>query len=80
MADIVKLVVLHELMDSDDEKPHRGKTKKWVKRGSERRYFNSMIRELRIENQAIFREIFRMDVTSFKFTLTCTDFTLFGDR
>ena len=27
---------LHKLMDSDDGKPHRGKTRKWVKRRSER--------------------------------------------
>ena len=31
MADIAKLEVLHELMDSDDEKQHRAKTRKWVK-------------------------------------------------
>ena len=26
------VLVLNELMDSDDEKPKRGKTKEWVKR------------------------------------------------
>ena len=64
------LVVLHELMDSDDEKPHRGKTRKWVKRRSERGYFNNIIRELRIEDRAGFRQMFKMDVTDFEFILS----------
>ena len=38
MADIAKLEVLHELMDSDDEKQHRAKTRKWVKRRYKRGY------------------------------------------
>ena len=37
MVDIVTLVVLRELMDSDDKKPHRGKTGKWVKRRRKRK-------------------------------------------
>ena len=52
MADIAKLVVLHGLMDSDCEKPHRGKTRKCVKRRSERGYFNNIMWELRIEDRA----------------------------
>ena len=58
-----------ELMDTDEEKPHSGKTRKWVKRRSERGYFNNIMRELRIENRAGFREMFRMDVTDFEFIL-----------
>ena len=30
MADLVTLVVLNELMESDDEKPQRGKTRNWI--------------------------------------------------
>ena len=43
IADLVTLVVLNELMDSDDEKPLRGKTRNWVKRRHERGYFNNFI-------------------------------------
>ena len=35
MGDLVKLVVLNELMDSDDEKPQRVKTRNWIKRRHE---------------------------------------------
>ena len=69
MADIATLVMLHELMDANDGKPHRGKIRKWVKSRSERGYFNNIIRELRIEDRTGFREMFRMDVTDFEFIL-----------
>ena len=65
MADLVTLVVLNELMDSDDEKHQRGKTRNWIKRRHERGYFNNIIQELRIEDRFGFREMFRMDVTDF---------------
>ena len=70
MPNIATLVVLQESMDSDDEKPHRGKRRKQVKRRRERGYFNNFIREIRIEDRAGFREILRIDVTDFELILT----------
>ena len=69
MVGIATLVMLHELMNSDDEKLHKGKARKWVKRRRKRGYSNNIIRELRIENQAGFRAMFRIDVTNFHFIL-----------
>ena len=66
MADLVTLVVLNELMDSDDEKLQRGKTRNWIKRRHERGYFNKIIQELRTEHRFGFREMFRMYVTDFE--------------
>ena len=66
MADLVTLVVLDELMNSDDEKPQGGKTRNWIKRRHERGYFNNIIQELRIADRFGFREMFRMDVTDFE--------------
>ena len=40
------VLVLNELMDSDDEKPTRGKTREWVKRREQSGYFNNIIKEL----------------------------------
>ena len=51
MAALVTLVVLNELMDSDDEKPQRGKTRNWIKRKHERGYFNNIVQELRTEDR-----------------------------
>ena len=64
MADPVTLVVLNELMDSDEGKPQRGKTRNWIKRRHKRGYNN--IQELRIEDRFGFREMFKMDVTDFE--------------
>ena len=46
MAELVGTVfLLVELVDSDDEKPHRGKIRNWVKRRRDRGYFNNIIKE-----------------------------------
>ena len=66
MADLVTLVVLNELMDSDDEKTQLGKTRNWIKRRHERGDFNNIIQELRIEDRFGLRQIFRMDATDFE--------------
>ena len=58
--------MLDEFMDSGDEKFHREKTRKLMKRRSERGYFNNIIRDLRIEDWAGFREMFITDVTEFE--------------
>ena len=47
-TDLAALVVLNELMDSDDEKPRRGKTQTWIKRREEKGYFNN-IRKLKLK-------------------------------
>ena len=63
------VLVLNELMDSDDEKPTRGKTREWVKRREQSRCFNNIVKELKVEDRLGFREMFRMDVGDFEFIL-----------
>ena len=63
------VLVLNELMDSDDEKPTRGKTREWVKRREESGYFHNIVKELKVEDRLGFREMFRMDVGDFEFIL-----------
>ena len=64
---LAQVITLNKQMDSDDEKPHRRKTRRWVKRRSDQGYFNSIIKELRVKNCTGFRDIFRMDVADFKY-------------
>ena len=64
------VVVLNELMDSDDEKPCRGKTRQWVKRRRESGYFTNIIQELKVEDRMGFKEMFRMDVVDFEYVLS----------
>ena len=63
------MVLLSELVDSDDEKPTRGPTRDWVKRRQNKGYFNNKIQELRIEDRLGFREMFRMDISDFESVL-----------
>jgi len=65
----VLVLLLNELVDSDDEKPTRGKTREWIKRREQNGYFNNIIKELKIEDRFGFREMFRMDVGDFEFIL-----------
>ena len=67
---LAQVIILNELMDSDDEKPHRGKTRRWVKRRSDWGYFNNVIKELRVADRTGFRYMFRMDVADFEYILT----------
>ena len=62
-------LVLNKLMDSDDEKSTRGKTREWVKRRKQSEYFNNIVKELKVEDRLGFREMFRMDVGDFEFIL-----------
>ena len=62
-------LVLSELMDSNGEKPTRGKTREWVKRREQSGYFNNIVKELKVEDRLGFREMFRLDVGDFEFIL-----------
>ena len=68
--DLEALVLLNEIMGSDDEKSRRGKTRSWIKRREEKGYFNNIIKELKVEDRLGFREVLRMDITDFEFILT----------
>ena len=70
MEDLPTVIVLNELVYSDDEKPTRGKTRKWIRRRKERAYFTNIIQELIVEDRHGFREMFRMDVGDFEFILS----------
>ena len=69
MEDLASVIILSELVDSDDEKPTRGKTRQWIRRRKERGHFTNIIQELIIEDRHGFREMFRMDVRDFEFVL-----------
>ena len=43
-------VILSELIDSDDERPSRGKTREWLKRRSELGAYSTIVKELIIDS------------------------------
>ena len=60
MEDLAAVIVLNELVDSDDEKPTRGKTRKWIRRRKERGYFTNIIQELIVEDRHGFEGVSRL--------------------
>ena len=53
-------VILSELVDSDDEKPRRGKTREWIKRRHQLVSFQNIIKELIVEDRYAFQKCFRL--------------------
>ena len=67
---LAQVIILNGLMDFDDEKAHRGNTRRWVKRRSDRGYLNNIIKGLKVEDRTGFRDMFRLDVADFEYILT----------
>ena len=64
--EVAMVVILSELADSDDEKPTRGPTRSWIKRRKDNGFFETIIRELILEDLAGFKEMFRMGYVNFE--------------
>ena len=64
--EVAMVVILSELADSDDEKPTRGPTRSWIKRRKENGFFETIIRELILEDLAGFKEMLRMSYADFE--------------
>ena len=62
---LAKLIVISELVDSDDERETTGKTRNWIRRRGSHGYFNNIIQELKIEDGTGFRNMFRMTESDF---------------
>ena len=63
------VMVLTELIDSDNEKPRREETQEWVKRRRESGYFQNTFRELKVKYRIGFKDMFRTSVTGYEFLL-----------
>ena len=64
-SDMLLPIILSELVDSDDERPRRGKTREWIRRRSQLGLYETLIKELIIEDRLSFKEMFRMSVEDF---------------
>ena len=75
------VMVLTELVDSDDEKPRRGKTTECIKRKRESGYFQNIFQELNVEDRMDFKDKFRKSATDYEFLLSqISDLILPNDR
>ena len=58
-------MVLTELVDSNDGKPRRGKTREWIKRRRETGYLQNIFQELKVKDQMGFQNVFGMSATDY---------------
>ena len=72
-TDMFLPVILSELVDYDEEKPRRGKTREWIKRIHQLGSFQNIIKELIVEDRYAFKEMFRMSVEDFETVLKHID-------
>ena len=57
---IAAIIHLEILKEDDKRENRRGKTRGWIRRREEKRYFNNIIQELMIEDTPGYREMMRM--------------------
>ena len=57
-TDVLLPVIISELVDSDDEKPCRGKTREWIEQWQQLDSFQNTIEEVIVEDRVAFKEIF----------------------
>lgn len=71
--DMLLPIILSEFADSDDEKPRRGKTREWVKRRGQFGIYETLVKELIVEDRMSFKQMFRMSVEDFEIVLSHID-------
>ena len=66
----LRALVVLELINSDEEKEEesngRGKTRNWIKKREELRYYPNIVHKLQMGDTDVFKEIIRMDFEHFK--------------
>ena len=55
--ELATVVILSELVDSDDEKPTRGPTRRSIRKREKKGFFETIIKELILEDFAGFKEM-----------------------
>ena len=53
---LLAVFVAFEVLDHENKKRGRGKTRQWIRRRDERGYFNNIVKELAIEETAEYTE------------------------
>ena len=69
-SDMLLPIILSELVDLDDERPRRGKTRECIRRRSQLGLYETLVKELIIEDRLYFKEMFRMSGEDFEAVLS----------
>ena len=63
---LLAVFVAFEVLNHEDEKRGRRKTRQWIRRRDERGYFNNIVKELAIEDTAQYKDMMRMSHSVFQ--------------
>ena len=63
---LLAVFVAFEVLNGEDKKPGRGKTRQWIRWRDEKGYFNNIVKELAIEDTAEYKEMMQMSHADFQ--------------
>ena len=63
---LLAVFIAFEVLNHEDKKCGRGKTRQWIRRRDERGYFNNIVKELAIEDTAEYKNMMRMSHAVFQ--------------
>ena len=63
---LLAVFVAFEVLNDEDKKPGRGKTRQWIRRRDERGYFNNTMKELVTEDTVEYKDMMRMSHADFQ--------------
>ena len=63
---LLAVFIAFKVLNHEDKKCGRGKTRQWIRRRDERGYFNNIVKELAIEDTAEYKNIMRMSHAVFQ--------------
>ena len=63
---LLAVFVAFEVLNHEDKKRRRGKTRQWIRRRDERGYFHNIVKELAIEDTAQYKDMMRMSHAIFQ--------------
>ena len=63
---LLAVFIAFEVLNHEDKKCGRGKTRQWIRRRDERGHFNNIVKELAIEDTAEYKNMMRMSHAVFQ--------------
>ena len=63
---LLAVFLAFEVLNHENKKRGRGKTRQWIRRRDERGYFNNIVKELAIEDTTEYKDMVRMSQADFK--------------
>ena len=73
VCSLLAVFVAFKVLNDEDKKCGRGKTRQWIRRRDERGYVNNIMKELAVEDTAEYKDMMRMSHSDFQRILSYTE-------